>query len=75
MKFQSIKTSELNKKQIDQILNLKNTYSKYEHKAQLKWFKKNALVNDLHNLFNYSNILLILFLNFQLTCYFLNHSL
>ena len=55
MKFQSIKTSELNKKQIDQILNLKNTYWKYEHKSQLKWFKKNALVNDLHNLLLINN--------------------
>ena len=55
MNFQSIKTSELNKKQIDQILNLKNTYWKYGRKSQLKWFKKNALVNDLHNLLLINN--------------------
>ena len=42
MKFQSIKTSELDKKQIDQILNLKNTYWKYGYESQLTWFKKNS---------------------------------
>ena len=50
MKFQSIKTSELDKKQIDQILNLKNTYWKYGYESQLTWFKKNSHKNDVHNL-------------------------
>ena len=50
MKFQSIKTSELDKKQIDQILNLKNTHWKYGYESQLTWFKKNSLPNDSHNL-------------------------
>ena len=55
MKFQSIKTSELNKKQIDQILNLKNSHWAHGYESQLTWFKKNALVNDLHNLLFINN--------------------
>jgi hypothetical protein len=55
MKFQSIKTSELNSKQFDQIINLKNTYWQYGYKSQLKWFKKNALANDSHNLMLINN--------------------
>ena len=55
MKFQSIKTSELNNKQIDQILNLKNIHWKHGYESQLTWFKKNALVNDLHNLLFINN--------------------
>ena len=50
MKFQSIKTSDLHKKQIDQILNLKNTHWKHGYESQLTWFKKNALLDDSHNL-------------------------
>ena len=55
MKFQSIKTSRLNKKQIDQILNLKNTHWKHGYESQLTWFKKNALLDDSHNLMLISN--------------------
>ena len=55
MKFQSIKTSSLNKKQIDQILNLKNTHWKHGYESQLTWFKKNALLDDSHNLMLISN--------------------
>ena len=55
MKFQSIKTSELNNKQFDQILYLKNAHWKYGLESQIKWFKKNALVNDSHNLMLINN--------------------
>ena len=55
MKFQSIKTSELNKKQIDQILNLKNIHWKHGYESQLTWFKKNALLDDFHNLMLINN--------------------
>ena len=55
MKFQSIKTSELNKKQIDQILNLKNIHWKHGYESQLTWFKKNALLDDSHNLMLINN--------------------
>ena len=49
MKFQSIKTLELTNKEIDQILNLKNTYWEYGYDSQFDWFKKNAQPDDLHN--------------------------
>ena len=55
MKFQSIKTSELNKKQIDQILNLKNIHWKHGYESQLTWFKKNALLDNSHNLMLINN--------------------
>lgn len=55
MKFQSIKTSELNNKQIDQILNLKNIHWKHGYESQLTWFKKNALLDDSHNLMLINN--------------------
>ena len=55
MKFQSIKTSELNNKQIDQILNLKNIHWKHGYESQLTWFKKNALLSDSHNLMLINN--------------------
>ena len=55
MKFQSIKTSELNKKQFDQILNLKNIHWKHGYESQLTWFKKNALLDDSHNLMIINN--------------------
>jgi len=55
MEFQSIKTSELNKKQIDQILNLKNIHWKHGYESQLTWFKKNALLDDSHNLMLINN--------------------
>ena len=55
MKFQSIKTSKLNKTQIVQILNLKNTYWKHGYESQLIWFKKNALPSDSHNLMLINN--------------------
>ena len=42
MIFQSIKTSKLDKLQINQILKLKNSYWNYGYKSQLQWFKKNA---------------------------------
>jgi|TARA_B100000809_G_scaffold44054_1_gene38355 hypothetical protein len=55
MKFQSIKTSKLNKTQIVQILNLKNTHWKHGYESQLIWFKKNALPSDSHNLMLINN--------------------
>ena len=55
MKFQSIKTSELNKRQVDQIINLKNTHWVHELKSQITWFKKNAMPNDFHNLMIINN--------------------
>ena len=50
MKFQSIKTSKLNKKQIKEILSLKNLYWSFGDESQKIWFEKNALLNDSHNL-------------------------
>ena len=50
MIFQSIKTSKLDKRQLNKILELKNSYWVYGYKSQLNWFKKNAYQNDLHNL-------------------------
>jgi hypothetical protein len=55
MIFQSIKTSKLDKLQINQILKLKNSYWNYGYKSQLQWFKKNAYQNDLHNLILVNN--------------------
>lgn len=49
MIFQSIKTTELNKNLIDQILNLKESHWKYGKESQLKWFDKFTQENDLHN--------------------------
>jgi len=55
MKFQSLKTSKLNKNQIKQILKLKNTYWKHTLISQKKWFKKNAKSRDLHNIVSINN--------------------
>ena len=55
MKFQSIKTSELSKAYINQILKLKESYWKYGIKSQQNWFHKNAFPNDIHNLMLINN--------------------
>jgi hypothetical protein len=50
MKFQSIKTSKLSKKEINQIISLKDSHWKFGRKSQISWFKKRVLANDVHNL-------------------------
>ena len=55
MEFQSIKTSKLNKKQINEILCLKNLYWVFGEESQKIWFKKNAFLNDTHNLMVINN--------------------
>ena len=50
MEFQSKKTSEINLREIDQILKLKDSHWKFGYDLQLKWFRKNAQPNDVHNL-------------------------
>lgn len=46
----SIKTSNLNKKQINEIILLKNSHWKFTIKSQINFFKKEIKKNDLHNL-------------------------
>ena len=46
----SINTSKLSKKKILEINKLKDTQWKFGVKSQIKWFKKNAKKNDIHNL-------------------------
>ena len=50
MKFFKNPTFRLNKKDIYQIINLKNSEWNYGISSQLKWFndKKNVFKNDLH---------------------------
>ena len=55
MEFQSIKTSKLNKRQINEIISLKNLYWGFGEESQKIWFKKNALLNDTHNLMVVNN--------------------
>ena len=55
MKFQSIKTAKLNKKEIHQILSLKDSHWKFGHKSQEIWFKKRVMANDIHNLMTINN--------------------
>ena len=43
MKFQSIKTSKLNAKELNKILYLKDSYWKFGYDSQLKWFKENSM--------------------------------
>ena len=50
MKFQSIKTSELSKEHINQILKLKESHWKHGIKSQQNWFHKNSFPDDIHNL-------------------------
>ena len=50
LKLVSIKTKNLNKKLIKQIIVLKNTHWKYSLKSQLGFFYKNTKNEDLHNL-------------------------
>ena len=49
MILQSIKTHKLTKKQLKQILSLKDTNWRFGIKIQNKWFKKNIKSSDLHN--------------------------
>ena len=55
MKFQSIKTSKLQKDEVEQILNLKDSHWKYGYESQLKWFKKNVMIDDYHNIMKNNN--------------------
>lgn len=50
LKLVSIKTKNLSKKLIEQIIVLKNTHWKYSLKSQLEFFNKNIKNEDLHNL-------------------------
>ena len=50
MKFQSLKTSKLNKKKTRQILALKDTHWTFGNKSQVNWFKKKIYKNDIHSL-------------------------
>jgi len=73
MKFQSIKTSNLKNKQIYQILKLKNSKWKFGYKSQQSWFKKNAKMNDIHNIMiNKNNIIGYTFLAFRTLEYYKN---
>ena len=49
IKLNSLKSNELNKKQIREICILKDSLWKYGLNSQLKWFKENLKSNDLHN--------------------------
>ena len=48
--LQSKLTKKLEKKEIQSICKLKNTYWKYGVKSQIKWFKANIKEKDIHNL-------------------------
>ena len=50
MIFQSIKTSQLNKNTVNEILYLKDSHWKYGIKSQLNWYKKFTMDDDIHNL-------------------------
>ena len=50
MIFQSLLTTKLSKKRINEILILKNSYWKHGMYSQKKWFNKNAKSKDYHNL-------------------------
>ncbi len=58
----SLKTSQLNKSLINNILKLKNTHWKNGMKSQANFFKKNISKNDIH---------ILLFLKNKLTGYVL----
>ena len=58
LKFQSIKTNSLTKNQKKQICLLKDSNWKYGLKSQLKYLKKIAKSNDLHNCFFKNNKLI-----------------
>ena len=50
MIFQSIKTSDLSEKKLNQILKLKDTHWSFGIKSQKHWYEKKIKNNDLHNL-------------------------
>ena len=58
LKFFSVKTKDLNKKKIEEICKLKNTFWKFNLKNQLKWFKKNISKKDIHNCLYLNNKLI-----------------
>ena len=60
LKLVSIKTKNLNKKLIEQIIVLKNTHWKYSLKSQLEFFNKNVKNEDLHNLLIINKKLLVI---------------
>mgnify|MGYP001250414688 FL=1 len=49
-KFISCKTNQLRKSDLNKIIQLKDTFWKFGKFSQLKWFKKNIMKNDIHNL-------------------------
>ena len=54
----SIKTIKLKKKQLLDIVELKDEHWKFGLKSQLLFFKKNFKSYDIHNLFYLSNVLI-----------------
>ena len=54
----SIKTKKLKKRQVLDIIELKDQHWKFGLKSQLLFFKKNFKSYDIHNLFYLSNILI-----------------
>ena len=54
----SVKTTQLKKKQISDIINLKEQHWKFGIKSQLDYFKNNIKSYDIHNLFFLSNELI-----------------
>lgn len=50
MKIQSLLTSNLDNKQINQIISLKNSHWKYSKKSQINWFRNKLQNYDLHNI-------------------------
>ena len=55
MKLVSKKTFDLNKKEIMDIINLKETHWKHGIESQKKWFKKYVNPKDIHNMLSINN--------------------
>ena len=49
-KFISCKTNQLRKSDLNKKIQIKDFFWKYGKFSQLKWFKKNIMKNDIHNL-------------------------
>ena len=58
MNFLSYKSSNLNKKTINSICNLKDSHWKYGLESQLSWYIKNVKPDDLHNMLFINNELI-----------------
>ena len=54
----SLKSSQLTKKQIEEICELKNQQWKYKLQSQINYYKENIKHNDIHNLFYINNKLI-----------------